>query len=93
MNIQLNGFKILRTMRQGALWALLMLAGSVWAQKDLSMEVVGFRVPEYDDQGVMTAQLFGDRAEMQGEGDIKITGLRIEFYKDTQTIATVTSPY
>jgi lipopolysaccharide export system protein LptA len=50
-------------------------------------------VPEYDDQGVMTSQLFGDRAEMQGGGEIKITGLRVEVYKDGETMATVTAPH
>jgi lipopolysaccharide transport protein LptA len=63
------------------------------AQKDLGMEISGFRVPEYDEQGVMTSQIFGDRAEMQGGGEVKITGLRAEFYQDGKTAATVTSPY
>ena len=72
---------------------ILLLAGSVFAQQDMNMEVTGFRVPEYDGQGVMTSQLFGDRAEMEGGGEVKITGLRIEFYKDGKTAVTVTSPY
>ena len=37
---------------------ILLLAGSVFAQQDMNMEVTGFRVPEYDGQGVMTSQLF-----------------------------------
>jgi lipopolysaccharide export system protein LptA len=72
---------------------ILLLAGSVLAQQDLNMQVTGFRVPEYDDQGVITSQLFGERAEMEGGGEVKITGLRIEFYKDGKTAVTVTSPY
>jgi len=57
------------------------------------MEVKGFRVPDYDAKGVMTSQLFGEHAVMQGGGEIKIDGLRIEFYKEGKTAMTVTSPY
>lgn len=69
------------------------LAVSAAAQQDLNMEIKGFRVPEYDDKGVMTSQLFGDQAEMEGGGEVKITGLRVEFYKEGKTAVTVTSPY
>jgi lipopolysaccharide export system protein LptA len=55
-------------------------------------EVSGFRVPEYDANGVMTSQLFGDKAEMQGGGVIQIIGVRAEFYRDGETFMTVTSP-
>lgn len=77
---------------------LLMLAClavcSATAQEDLrNMEVRGFRVPEYDSEGNMTSQLFGDRAEMQGGGEVKITGMKVEFYRDGQTVMTVSSPY
>jgi lipopolysaccharide export system protein LptA len=76
------------------LWAAVCaLASSVGAQQDLNMEISGFRVPEYDAQGVMTSQLFGDRAEVEGGGEVKITGLRVEFYKEGKTVMTVTSPY
>ncbi|MCC7300111.1 MAG: hypothetical protein IT583_03430 [Verrucomicrobia bacterium] len=74
-------------------WAVCVLAASSWAQKDINMEISGFRVPEYDEQGVMTSQLFGDRAEVEGGGEVKITGLRVEFYKEGKTVVTVTSPY
>jgi len=80
-----NGWKIL-----GAVCAL---AVSARAQQDLNMEIKGFRVPEYDEKGVMTSQLFGDHAEMQGGGEVKIDGLRVEFYKEGKTVVKVTSPY
>ena len=77
--------------------AVCVLSVSAVAQQalnqDLNMEVSGFRVPEYDGQGVMTSQLFGDRAEVEGGGEVKITSLRIEFYKEGKTVVTVTSPY
>jgi lipopolysaccharide export system protein LptA len=84
MNVS-KGWKIL-----GAVCAL---AVSALAQQDLNMEIKGFRVPEYDDQGVMTSQLFGEHAEMEGGGEVKITGLRVEFYKEGKTVVSVTSPY
>ncbi len=72
-----------------ALWAA---AFSTIAQEP-GMEISGFRVPDYDEQGVMTSQLFGDRAEMEGNGMVKITGVNMEFYKDEEVYMTVTSPY
>lgn len=73
--------------------AVCALAVAAWAQQDLNMEVKGFRVPDYDAKGMMTSQLFGDHAVMQGGGEVKIDGLRIEFYKEGKTVVTVTSPY
>ena len=57
------------------------------------LEISAFRVPEYDAQGVMTSQLFGERAEGAEGDEVKITGLRVEFYKDGKTAMEVTSPY
>ena len=42
----------------------------------------GIQVPEYDDQGRLKSRLFGDRAEMQPDGRIRITNLRIQIYKE-----------
>jgi len=56
-------------------------------------EISGFRVPDYDEKGVMTSQLFGDRAEMESGGEVKITGVRMEFYRNGETFMEVTSPY
>lgn len=69
----------------------LVLAGSVLAQ-ELDMEISGFRVPEYDEQGKMTSQLFGDHAEIDQGGDVSITGVRMEFYREDETFMTVESP-
>ena len=60
---------------------------------DEDMEITGFRVPEYDGKGVMTSQLFGDRAVALGGGLVKISGVRMEFYKEGETFMEVTSPY
>jgi lipopolysaccharide export system protein LptA len=85
-------------LRAGKHWKLFMaaalLASVVSAQTmDPDMEITGFRVPEYNKEGKMTSQLFGDRAEMDGLGEVKISGLRVEFYQDDETALTVTSPY
>jgi len=69
-----------------------MLTLSAMAQ-DAGMEISGFRVPEYDRDGAMISQLFGEHAEIKSGGDVKITGLRIEFYKDDAVFMEVKSPY
>jgi len=69
-----------------------LLAPFVQAQM-AGMEISSFRVPEYDAKGVMTSQLFGDRAEVGEDGVVNITGLCIEFYKESNTVMHVTSPY
>ncbi len=57
------------------------------------MELSVFRVPEYDNQGNMTAQLFGRHAEVGLSSEVKIDQLRIEFYQAGSTVATVESPF
>jgi hypothetical protein len=61
--------------------------------QEKGMEMSGFRVPEYDDQGNMTAQLFGKHAEVAVSGEVKIDQLRLEFYQDGATFVTVESPF
>jgi len=72
---------------------LLLLTALTAVAQDPGMEISGFRVPEYDEKGVMTSQLFGDRAVMQGNGKVKITGVSMAFYKEGKTFMEVTSPY
>ncbi|MFA7257864.1 MAG: LPS export ABC transporter periplasmic protein LptC, partial [Kiritimatiellales bacterium] len=91
--VQSSEFKVRGSSLRMIVVGIFLLAGSGRAQQDMNMEVSGFRVPQYDGQGMMTSQLFGDRAEMEGGGEVKITGLRIEFYKESNTVMTVTSPY
>ena len=79
-------------MLRGIVFGILLMAMSSVAQEP-GMEISGFRVPDYDEQGVMTSQLFGDHAEMEGGGMVKITGLIMEFYKDDDVYMTVTSPH
>lgn len=57
------------------------------------MEISGFRVPEYDEQGEMTSQLFGDHAIMGADDSVKIEGVRLEFYRDEEVFLHAESPY
>ena len=72
---------------------LLLLPVPVVQAQMTGVEISAFRVPEYDAQGVMTSQLFGDRAEVGEDNVVNITGLRIEFYKGSNTMMKVSSPY
>jgi hypothetical protein len=58
----------------------------------VGMEISGFRVPDYDDQGQLRAQLYGEYAKVLEEGDVEITNLKIEMYKDGEVAMTVFAP-
>ena len=72
--------------------AVCLLAVCASAQ-DQGMEMSVFRVPEYDNQGNMTAQLFGKHAEVRMGGEIKIDQLHLEFYQTGEKFVTIESPY
>lgn len=60
-------------------------------------KIQNFRVPNYDDLGLLTSQIFGQEANVLPNGNIEIDGLRIEFYvpgegDDRPVEMTVTSP-
>ena len=57
------------------------------------MEVSGFRVPDYDSQGQLRAQLYGEHATMLEENEVEITHLKIEMYKDGEVVMTVFLPH
>lgn len=57
------------------------------------MEVGGFRLPDYAEDGTLESQLFGEHALALSNGLIEIRGLRIEMYKDGQVETRVTSPH
>lgn len=57
------------------------------------MEVTGFRVPDYDENGQLRAQLYGGHAVMLEGGEVEITNLKIEMYKDGAVVMTVFSPH
>lgn len=83
---------VMRDARCGLIISVLLAALFVNAQEP-GMEISGFRVPEYDDQGQMTSQLFGDHAELQPGSDVEINGARMEFYRDGEMFMTVRSSH
>lgn len=73
---------------------LLLMCGVAGAQDSgLRIEGSGFRVPDYDDQGNLRAQLYGEHAKMLEGGEVEITNLKIEMYKDGKVAMTVFSPH
>lgn len=72
---------------------LLAVCGVAVAQDfGVGMEISGFRVPDYDDQGNLRAQLYGGYAKVLEGGDVEITNLKIEMYKDGKVAMTVFAP-
>jgi phage-related protein len=57
------------------------------------MELEGFRVPEYNEDGTMRSQLFGKRATLNQDDMVVINDLRIEFYGTGKSNAIVTAPH
>lgn len=55
-------------------------------------EIIGFRVPEYDDQNILKSELSGDRALFVGEDEVHITNLVIETFRDDEVDTRATSP-
>lgn len=73
---------------------LLVVCGVAVAQDfGTGMEVSGFRVPDYDDQGTLRAQLYGEHAKVLEGGEVEITNLKIEMFKDGKVAMTVFSPH
>jgi hypothetical protein len=74
--------------------AVLLVCG-VAAGQDFGagMEVSGFRVPDYDDQGELRAQLYGEHAKVMEGGEVEITNLKIEMYRDGEVAMIVFSPH
>lgn len=73
-----------------ALAMAVLLAGV--AQGEDLQTLTGFSVPEYDKQGNMTSQLFGDFAEFLPGGMVKISNLKIEFYDGDEVNMRITAP-
>lgn len=70
--------------------SLLPLAGMA---QQAGMELEGFRVPEYNEDGTMKSQLFGGRAVLKEDGLVAITDLKIEFYQPGKSNAVISAPH
>jgi hypothetical protein len=67
------------------------VAGPVAAQIE-GQAVKGFRLPEYDADGKLKQQLYGETATFLQDGIIQLTGLKIEIFRDGQVTARIFSP-
>ncbi|HKL22491.1 MAG TPA: LptA/OstA family protein [Tichowtungia sp.] len=78
----------------GVVTVLLVLAAVFCAgAQEQGMELGDFRVPQYDEQGRMTYQLFGERAFLESDGRVNVEGVRVEFYREGNVFMEVSSPY
>lgn len=85
---------LLKRLRMVSALALTVVAAAGRAQEPATGEITDFRVPEFDANGVLKSEIFGDRALPLAGGDqIRITGLRIVMYKDKQVESTLTSSH
>jgi hypothetical protein len=71
-----------------------LLCGVVIAQDmGVGTEASDLRVPDYDEQGELRAQLYGEHFKVLAEGEVEITNLKIEMYKDGEVVMTVFAPH
>ena len=63
------------------------------AQLERGQKVGGFRVPEYDENGQLKSQLYGDYAQVITEDKVKVTNLKIEMFKNGEVETRVTAPH
>jgi hypothetical protein len=77
-------------------WIFILMVAAAWAcrAQDLGagMEISGFRVPDYDSEGELQAQLYGEFAKVLEDHEVDITNLKIEMYKNDQVTMTVFLP-
>lgn len=81
-----------RGLRWGLMAALMVMAGGGAAQTEPVQTLAGFRVPEYDRDGALKSELFGDLAQLTPDGCVRITNLRIDFFRDRRLEMRVTAP-
>jgi hypothetical protein len=67
------------------------LAAPVRAQQE-GQAMKGFRLPEYDGNGKLKQQLYGETATFLQDGIIQLTGLKIEIFGRGEVTARIYSP-
>ena len=77
-----------------AIFAAAALAGASAASAQMleGQAVKGFRLPEYDADGKLKQQLYGETATFLPDGIIQLTGLKIEIFNKGEVTARVYSP-
>ncbi len=77
----------------GIVAVLVVLAWAVDAPAQLEgQSVKGFRLPEYDENGKLKQQLYGETATFLQDGLIQLTGLKIEVFREGEVMARIFSP-
>ena len=77
--------------RSAAAGLALGLATAASAQVE-GQAVKGFRLPEYDAEGKLKQQLYGQTATFLQDGIIQLTGVKIEIFRSGELTARVYSP-
>jgi hypothetical protein len=74
--------------------ALLLAAAGAWAADPVSpgQTVLGFRVPEYDSDGRLKSQISGAQAVVLTNGDIEVSDVCVELYREGRLQTRVKSP-
>ena len=75
---------------------ILMFTGVCFGQMQefgSGVEVSGFRLPDYDDDNQLRAQLYGERDKVLEKGVVEIFNLKIELYEDGEVAMIVFSPH
>ena len=84
------------TVRITKLGVAALLATGVWVGSAQNLEqqvITGFRVPEYDDQGHIKTQMFGESANIPANGPVEVHQLKYEIYGEgTQAETCITAP-
>lgn len=73
------------------------LAGEVPAQSftpaaSSALQVEGIRVPEFDTDGTLKSEFFGDSARPMENGLVELTNLRLNFYKQGRLNGFILTP-
>ena len=78
--------------RRALLAAAVFLGAAAGAFAQLEGQTVkGFRLPEYDEEGKLKQQLYGQTATFLQDGIIQLTGLKIEIFRKGEVTARIYS--
>ncbi len=78
--------------RSALLAAAMLLGSAAAAGAQLAGQTVkGFRLPEYDEDGKIKQQLYGQTATFLADGIIQLTGLKIELFRKGEVTARIYS--
>ena len=59
---------------------------------NVAQKALGFRIPQYDEDGHLKSQIVGEEANMLPGGGTELKNVRLEFYRDGKVEVTVTTP-